>query len=216
MIEHRAAFLADYQDRAYAERYRRTVAAVRAAEQRVTPGRTDLAEAAARSLFKLMAYKDEYEVARLYTDGSFRRQLEAEFEGWGRLEFHLAPPLLASRDPVTGHLRKRTYGPWMLRAFGLLARLRRLRGTALDPFGRTAERRTERRLIGEFETLLGELAAGLTPESYDVAVELAALPQRIRGFGHVKEANLARAKAREAELLAALRGGGAAYLRAAE
>ena len=194
----------------------RAVAAVREAEQRVLPGRTDLAEAAAKSLFKLMAYKDEYEVARLYTDGSFRRQLAAEFEGWDRLEFHLAPPLLAARDPVSGHLRKRTYGPWMLRAFGLLARLRRLRGTALDPFGYTAERRTERRLIGEFEALLAELAAGLTAANRDVAVELAALPQGVRGFGHVKEANLAKANDRETGLLAAFRGGQEALLRAAE
>ena len=216
LVEHRATFLADYQDRAYAERYRRAVAAVREAEQRVLPGRTDLAEAAAKSLFKLMAYKDEYEVARLYTDGSFRRQLAAEFEGWDRLEFHLAPPLLAARDPVSGHLRKRTYGPWMLRAFGLLARLRRLRGTALDPFGYTAERRTERRLIGEFEALLAELAAGLTAANHDVAVELAALPQGVRGFGHVKEANLAKANDRETGLLAAFRGGQEALLRAAE
>jgi indolepyruvate ferredoxin oxidoreductase len=192
------------------------VAAVREAEQLVLPGRTDLAEAAAKSLFKLMAYKDEYEVARLYTDGSFGRQLAAEFEGWERLEFHLAPPLLAARDPVTGHLRKRTYGPWMLRAFALLARLRRLRGTALDPFGYTAERRTERQLVGEFESRLGELAAGLTAANHDVAVELAGLPQQIRGFGHVKEANLTKARDREAGLLATFRGGREALLQAAE
>jgi indolepyruvate ferredoxin oxidoreductase len=214
LIEHRAAFLTAYQDEAYAARYRQAVARVRDAERRVA-GRSELTEAVARSLFKLMAYKDEYEVARLYTDGAFTRQLAAEFEGWDRLEIHLAPPLLAPRDPVTGHLRKRHYGPWMLRAFGLLARLKRLRGTAIDPFGWTAERRTERRLIGEYEKLLEELTGRLAADNHGLAVELASLPQRIRGFGHVKEANLAAAKAREAELLEAFRSG-TAVLQAAE
>src|SRR6185437_5059769 len=106
-------------------------------------GHGELAEAVARGLFKLMSYKDEYEVARLYTDGAFRQKLDRAFEGDYTLEFHLAPPLLAARDPLTGHLQKRSYGPWMLRAFALLARFKRLRGTALDPFGRTAERRME-------------------------------------------------------------------------
>ena len=121
------------------------------------PGRDELALAVARNLFKLMAIKDEYEVARLWTDGSFLRQLGAEFERWDSLEVHLAPPLLADRDPTTGHLKKRRYGPWMLRAFRLLARLKRLRGTALDPFGRSAERRMERQLLRDYETLLDEL-----------------------------------------------------------
>jgi indolepyruvate ferredoxin oxidoreductase len=217
VVEHRAAHLARYQDEAYAERFRRAVARVREAERQAAPGRTDLALAAALGLAKLMAYKDEYEVARLYADGGFKAQLEAEFEGWDRLEVHLAPPLVAPRDPVTGHLRKRAYGPWMLRAFGLLARLRRLRGTALDPFGHTAERRSERRLVAEHEALLAELAERLTPENHAVAVELAGLPQQVRGFGHVREANLRRAEARRAELLAAFRAGrGAALLSAAE
>ena len=215
LIEDRAAFLTAYQDGAYAERYRRTVAAVREAERGRVPGRSELTEAVARSLFRLMRYKDEYEVARLYTDGSFKKQLAAEFEAWDRLEIHLAPPLLAARDPTTGHLRKRRYGPWMLRAFGLVARLRRLRGTALDPFGWTAERRMERRLIGEFEGLLEEVTARLAPDNHALAVELAGLPERIRGFGHVKDANLAAAKAREAELLEHYRNG-TAILQAAE
>jgi indolepyruvate ferredoxin oxidoreductase len=215
LIEDRAAFLTAYQDGAYAEQYRRTVTAVREAERSRVPGRSELTEAVARSLFRLMRYKDEYEVARLYTDGSFKKQLAAEFEAWDRLEIHLAPPLLAARDPTTGHLRKRRYGPWMLRAFGLVARLRRLRGTALDPFGWTAERRMERRLIGEFEGLLEEVMTRLAPENHALAVELAGLPERIRGFGHVKDANLAAAKAREAELLEHYRNG-TAILQAAE
>lgn len=215
VVGHRAGHLAGYQDEAYAERYRRIVAEVREAERRRAPGTGGLAEAVAHNLAKLMAYKDEYEVARLYTDGAFLKQLAGEFGGWGRLEVHLAPPLFAKRDPVTGHLKKRAYGPWMLRAFGLLARLKRLRGTPLDPFGYTAERRTERRLVGDYEALLDDLAARLTPDNHGLAVELARIPEAIRGFGHVKEANLAAAKAREAELLAAFRAGGE-VLRAAE
>ena len=143
------------------------------------------------------------------------RQLGAEFERWDSLEVHLAPPLLADRDPTSGHLKKRRYGPWMLRAFRLLARLKRLRGTALDPFGRTAERRMERQLLRDYETLLDELMRKLDSDNHRLAVELAQLPQQIRGFGHVKEANLTRAKTREAELLAVLRDA-APMLQAAE
>ncbi len=161
--------------------------------------------AVAQSLFKLMAYKDEYEVARLYTDGAFIDELQRQFEGPYRLEFHLAPPLIARRDPATGHLAKRVYGGWMLRAFALIARARRLRGTRFDPFGRTAERKMERRLIVEYESLMRELAGRLDPANHALAVELAALPMRIRGFGHVKERNVTEAKAREASLLAVFR-----------
>jgi indolepyruvate ferredoxin oxidoreductase len=166
---------------------------------------TGLAEAVARALHKLMAYKDEYEVARLYTDGTFLAQLRQQFEGDYRLQFHLAPPLLADRDPETGHLKKRAYGPWMLKAFSVLARLKGLRGTALDPFGRSEERRRERALIGQYERVVEELIQGLTHENHELAVEIARLPLDIRGFGHVQEANLVKVKQREAELLAAFR-----------
>jgi indolepyruvate ferredoxin oxidoreductase len=148
-----------------------------------------------------MAYKDEYEVARLMSGDAFRAQLAREFERWGRLEFHLAPPLLAERDPVSGHLRKRRYGPWAMTAFRWLAKARRLRGTVLDPFGWTAERRTERALIGAYEALLDEVLEGLSAERLPLAVELASLPEGIRGFGHVKEANLARVRERWSRLL---------------
>ena len=178
---------------------------MREAETRQVPGREDLTAAVTRGLFKLMAYKDEYEVARLYTDGAFEAQLGREFASWDRLEVHLAPPIMARRDPVSGHLRKRRFGPWMLKAFGLLAKAKRLRGTPFDPFGRTAERRMERRLIADYEALLDELAAGLTADNHGLAVELASLPQRIRGFGHVKEANVQAAEQTRGELLAAFR-----------
>ena len=205
IVERRGTFLAEYQDEAYARRYRDFVARVAEAEKTRVRGHGELAEAVARGLFKLMAYKDEYEVARLYTDGAFLQKLTREFDGKIRLEFHLAPPLLAKRDPMTGHLLKRSYGPWMLRAFALLKRFKFLRGTALDPFGRTAERRMERQLIADYERTLGELLSSLAPENHALAVEIAALPERIRGFGHVKERAVAEAKARETALLAAFR-----------
>ncbi len=205
LVERRARFLADYQDAAYARRYRDAVASIEAAEKARGRGLSGLAEAVARNLFKLMAYKDEYEVARLYTDGAFLRQLQQQFEGDFRLEFHLAPPLFARRDPATGELLKRGYGPWVFAAFRLLARLKRLRGTPFDMFGRTAERKHERRLIADYQAVIAELAAALTPDNHALAVEIARVPERIRGYGHVKERNLAAAKAREAALLAAFR-----------
>ena len=131
--------------------------------------------------------------------------VRSQFEGDYRIKFHLAPPLLAERDPQTGHLQKRQFGPWMMRAFGMLAKLKFLRGTAFDVFGRTAERRTERRLIGEYEQVIEELLAGLNQQNHALAVQIAAIPDEIRGFGHVKEAKLAAAKKKEARLLESFR-----------
>jgi len=205
LVGRRVADLTLYQDATYAARYEDLIRRVARAESERARGRSGLAEAVARSLYKLMAYKDEYEVARLYTDGAFLTRLNEQFEGDFTVQFHLAPPLLAERDPTTGHLRKRTYGPWMLKAFGVLAKLRRLRGTKLDVFGYTEERKTERRLIEEYRSLVEELIAKLTPENHGLAVDLAKLPLKIRGFGHVKEANLHDVKAKEAELLQAFR-----------
>jgi indolepyruvate ferredoxin oxidoreductase len=205
LVGRRVEFLSRYQNAAYAARYAERVARVREAEAARAGDGTALTDAVARALFKLMAYKDEYEVARLYTDSDFLNRIADRFEGDYRLRFHLAPPLTAERDPNTGHLQKRAYGPWMLGVFRVLAKLRGLRGTAFDPFGRTAERRMERRLIAEYEAVLDEIVARLAPENHAIAVELAALPLEIRGFGHIKEANLQRAKAKEADLLARLR-----------
>ncbi|CAO3359874.1 Indolepyruvate ferredoxin oxidoreductase, alpha and beta subunits [Azospirillum palustre] len=205
VVNRRATFLADYQDTAYAERYRAFVRQVEAAEQGRVPGRRTLTEAVARNLFKLMAYKDEYEVARLHTDTGFLDRVRGQFDGETRLRFHLAPPVLAERDPATGHLHKKAFGPWMLVGFKVLAKFKRLRGTALDPFGRTAERRMERRLIEEYRTLVTGLLPDLTLDRHGLAVSLAKLPENIRGYGHVKEAAVAAAEARKAELLAAWR-----------
>ncbi len=201
MVERRARFLTAYQNAGYAERYRSLVKRVGAAEAERTPGRTGLANAVARYAFKLMAYKDEYEVARLYSDRSFWDGLREQFEGDYEVRASLAPPLLAERDPDSGHLKKRSYGPWIFTAFRLLARFKVLRGTPFDPFGHTSERRLERRLIRDYEALLDELLAGLDHENHALAVELAAIPEQIRGFGHVKTAHLEDAKAREAQLL---------------
>jgi len=208
VIARRQDFLSEYQSRRYGRRYRTLVERVREAEAKVVPGSTALTEAVARSLFKLMAYKDEYEVARLYTNGHFERQVAAAFEGENlRYEFHLAPPLLARKDPVTGLPRKMSFGPWMLKAMGALAKFRALRGTPLDVFGYTQERRTERRLIREFEERIEEILGHLDADNHATAIGLADIPQKIRGFGHVKERNLKAAKAEEADLLAKFHAG---------
>jgi indolepyruvate ferredoxin oxidoreductase len=210
LIGHRAAFLADYQNAAYAQRYRDIVARIAASEAARTPGRAGLGDAVAHGLFKLMAYKDEYEVARLYTNGAFEEKLRRQFEGELSLEFHLAPPLLARRDPRTGVPRKRIFGAWMFKLFKLLAWLRWVRGTPLDVFGRTAERRQERLLITHYEQVLGEIAMGLDYDNHALAVEIARLPEQMRGFGHIKARNVEKAMAGEAGLLARFREGGRA------
>ena len=158
------------------------------AEKRVIPGSTELAEAVARAFHKLLAYKDEYEVARLHVETGFLARLAEQFDG-GTLAFHLAPPLFARRDPVTGHPRKMRLGPWIVPVFRLVARLKFLRGTWADPFGYTAERRLERRMIDAYETLItSRVIPALTAKNLALAVEIARLPLSIRGFGHVKAA----------------------------
>ena len=202
LLRRRVAFLTDYQNAAYAQRYEAFVRRVQQAEAAALgAGKTALAETVARQLFKLMAYKDEYEVARLYTDGAFRQKLAEQFEGDFTLRFHLAPPLLAKKN-AQGELVKQTYGPWMMKAFGLLARLKGLRGTAFDVFGYTEERRTERVLIGEYQDAVEELIAGLGAQNHALAVQVAALPEGIKGFGHVKARHLAAVRQRWAELMA--------------
>jgi indolepyruvate ferredoxin oxidoreductase len=203
-IARRVEFLTDYQDAAYAARYRELVDRSRQVEADRGLG-TKLAETVARNYFKLMAYKDEYEVARLYTHAAFTQRLQGTFEGDYSLKFHLAPPILAKPDPVTGVPRKRAFGPWMMSAFKVLARLKGLRGTAFDVFGRTEERRIERELISDYRRTVEELLARLDRDNHAAAVAIAAIPDEIRGFGHVKAASLKQAKAKEAELLGAFR-----------
>ncbi|MEO6264691.1 MAG: indolepyruvate ferredoxin oxidoreductase family protein [Luteimonas sp.] len=201
VIVRRVTFLTDYQNARYAKRYSDFVATVRDAEAAKASGSTDLAEAVARYAFKLMAYKDEYEVARLYTSGDFQRKLEQQFDGDYKLHFHLAPPLLAKKDSE-GRLQKREYGPWVFTAFKLVAKLRGLRGTPLDAFGYTAERKLERKLVADYEKTVGDLLASLDSGNVGLAAEIASIPEHIRGYGHVKQAHLHTAKQRETELLA--------------
>jgi indolepyruvate ferredoxin oxidoreductase len=216
IVAYRAEQLAAYQDAALAVRYRARIAAIAEAERAKAPGRTGLAEAVAWSYHKLLAYKDEYEVARLFTDPTFERALSEQFEARGRLQFHLAPPLLARRDKRTGEPRKMTFGRWMLPVFRLLAKGKRLRGTAWDLFGYTRERRLERQSVADYEALLDEIAGRLSPATHTTAVALATLPLEVKGFGHIKERNYKAAKAREATLLAELRSPSPTLLKAAE
>jgi len=216
-VDRRVAFLTAYQSARYARRYRRLVEKVKAAESEKAPGQCGLAEAVARYLFKLMAYKDEYEVARLYTDGNFLKQVANELGGDNlRFEFHLAPPLLTKINPSTGEPRKMSFGPWMMSAFKVLARLKFLRGTPFDIFGYSGERRTERKLVADYEAMLDEVLAKLTPDNHAYAVGLAAIPEKIRGFGPVKARHLAVAQADEAALLEQFRSGRPPALKAAE
>jgi indolepyruvate ferredoxin oxidoreductase len=200
LVERRVKFLTGYQDAAYADRYKALVERVRAAEQDKAGG-TKLAEAVARYYAKLLAYKDEYEVARLYTDGAFLKKIEGMFEGDYKVNFHLAPPLLAKPDPQTGEPRKIQFGPWMMRAFGVLAKLKGLRGTPLDLFGRTAERRMERALIGDYENTVETLLQDLSRDNQALAVEIATLPEIIRGYGHLKAKSVDAARRKQAELM---------------
>jgi len=217
MVSRRVAFLTDYQNASYAARYKALVDQVKAAEAAKAPGKSGLADAVARYLFKLMAYKDEYEVARLYAEPSFLAQVKNEVAGDNlTLKFHLAPPLLAAKDKVTGVPKKMTFGPWMLPAFRLLAKFKGLRGTPFDIFGYSEERRTERKLIDDYAALLAEIMVKLTPDNHAVAVGLANIPEKIRGFGHVKARHLTAAKADEAALLEQFRSGQAPVLKAAE
>jgi indolepyruvate ferredoxin oxidoreductase len=200
-VARRRAALTDFQDEAYARRYEALVARVRAAEAAVSPGSEALSEAVARNYFKLLAYKDEYEVARLFSDAEFERTLASTFEGDYRLRYHLAIPMLSRVDPHTGMPKKHAYGSWMRLAMKPLAKLKFLRGTAFDLFGRSEERRLERELIGEYEKTVETLLAGLRADNVAAAAEIARLPETIRGYGPIKLRNAAAARAKEVELL---------------
>jgi indolepyruvate ferredoxin oxidoreductase len=200
LVAKRVAFLTDYQDSAYAADYQAFVNQVHAAEATLGSS-TRLSQAVARYLFKLMAYKDEYEVARLHTTAEFSEKIASMFEGDYKIVHHLAPPTTAKRNDK-GELVKKAYGGWMRKAFGVLAGLKGLRGGALDIFGRTEERRTERALIQEYRACIEELLQGLSAERLALAVEIASIPEDIRGYGHVKERHLAAARAKWQQLMA--------------
>jgi len=196
----RVKFLTEYQDSAYAEQYKTFVEKVRSAEARHVPGKSSLGEATAKYLFKLMAYKDEYEVARLYTTGDFEKRIKETFDGDFKIKFNLAPPLFSKRDS-NGHLVKQQYGSWIFTAFKIMTKLKGLRGGAFDIFGKTEERRMERQLIVDYRNTLEELINGLNTANYDLAIEIARVPEHIRGYGHVKEEHFVKAKTRWNDLL---------------
>ena len=216
LVASRASYLADYQDEALAERYRQRIAQIAEAERNKAPASSGLADAVARGYHKLLAYKDEYEVARLFTHPAFEAALSEQFEARGKLSFHLAPPLLARHDKATGEPRKMQFGRWLLPVFRVLSKGRRLRGTAWDVFGYTQERQLERQMIADYELLLDEIVRRLSPQTHATAVALARLPLDIKGFGHIKLRNYKSAKAREAALLAKLRNPASPALKAAE
>jgi indolepyruvate ferredoxin oxidoreductase len=200
LVERRTKFLTEYQNEALSRKYRALVDRVRKIEgERVNSSK--LAEAVARYYAKLLAYKDEYEVARLHANGDFKKKIAGMFEGDYKTYYYLAPPLLAKTDPLTGEPRKMRFGRWVLPLFRVLKGFKFLRGTALDPFGHTEERRMERALIGEYEQTLERLLAGLTPQNHALAVEIAAIPDEMRGFGYIKKRNVEAARRKRDELL---------------
>ncbi len=201
LIQHRADVLRDYQNKSYVQRYLHLVERVRTLEIDRVPGSTEFTEAVASYYFKLLAYKDEYEVARLYTNGDFMQKIKGRFEGDYKLKLHLAPPLFSSRDAHSGEPVKTAYGAWILSAMNLLARFKFLRGTAFDPFGKTAERKMERRLIEEYEQTIEELLRGLSKKNHALAVEIARIPEQIRGYDLVKQKHVESAKSQKNELL---------------
>jgi len=204
LIARRRGYLVAYQNARYADRYRALVEQVRQVESALTVNggnTTALAEAVARGYFKLLAYKDEYEVARLYAGGDFIADLKRQFDGPVKLHFHLAAPLLSRKHPLTGHPLKRRFPAATRHVFAVLARLKFLRGTRLDPFGLQSERKRERQLIAEYEHDLSQLMAALTPRNHAAAAAIAALPEMIKGFGHIKAANIEKYRRRKRELL---------------
>ena len=202
IIARRVRHLTDYQNAAYAQRYVDFVNKIRQQETARIPGSTAVTTAMAKYLSKLMSYKDEYEVARLYTNGDFLRRIKQQFDGDYKLNFHLAPPLWNPRDKVTGKPRKVAFGPWMLHGFKMLAGLKGLRGTAFDVFGYTRERKTERRLIEDYRKTVEGVLPVLSKENVELVTSIAALPDNIRGYGHVKDESLTQYEADLAKLLA--------------
>ena len=215
MVSRRVKWLTEYSNAAYAKKFENSVKRIREAEAKSGDGKTALSETVAHNLYKLMAIKDEYEVGRLFANGAFEKQLKSQFDDWDRLEFHLAPPLLARRDDE-GHLIKKAYGASMMKAFGWLSRLRFLRNSAFDLFGYTKERKMERQLLVEYNEVIEEIVKNLNSGNYDAAVLLAAYPREIRGFGHIREAAIVKAGHNRRELRAAFLNQNSDMLAAAE
>ena len=205
LVAQRSTFLRAYQNQAYAKSYVDFINQVKAAEAKLNEGNSGLklTTAVAKYLFKLMAYKDEYEVARLHSNGQFKAKIAGMFEGDYAIKYHLAPPLFSKHD-AQGHLIKREFGSWVGKVFPVLASLRFLRGSFLDPFGYTEERRSERALIQQYKEQLLSLLPTLNANNYEQLIAIASIPEDIRGYGHVKERHLRAAKQKESNLLASL------------
>ncbi|MCH2549079.1 MAG: indolepyruvate ferredoxin oxidoreductase family protein [Alphaproteobacteria bacterium] len=216
IISRRIKFLTAYQNEDYADRYLELVRKVQNIEGQKTKGRDDLTKAVAKYFFKILAYKDEYEVARLYTNGEFRKNIKDQFEGNYKLQFHLAPPLFSERDPNTGHQIKKEFGSGTLFMFYILSRLKFLRGTKFDPFGYTSERKLERKLVKKYESNIKEILSQLTHENHELAVAIAKIPEHIRGYGHVKHDNYKKAIIEEEAMIRAFRNSDPSSAQAAE
>lgn len=201
MIKRRQEQLTQYQNAALASRYTELVSRVRKAETKLSPESTPLTEATVKGYYKLLAYKDEYEVARLFTQSDFLKRVENQFEGNYTLNFHFAPPLIAAKDKETGHLIKRSYGPWVLKAMGILANFKSLRGTPLDVFKNSEDRKLDRQWIGDYEAMIDHILSGLNESNLQTAIELAALPEQLRGFGHIRTRHSIQVKARKKYLM---------------
>ena len=201
VIHKRVAALTEYQDANLAARYRARVQQFQSAESAISGNTGALADAVARNYYKVLAIKDEYEVARLFTDGRFAKALSENFEPGAKLRFHLAPPIFPKREQFAGQIIKQEYGSWVMLVFQLLAKLKWLRGSFLDPFNLLLERRMERKDIRDYELLVNQIVRGLTENNLKAAAELAAVPAQIRGFGYIKEDNRKVAKERQKKLL---------------
>jgi indolepyruvate ferredoxin oxidoreductase len=201
IIKDRVLFLSNYQNKKYADTYINLVNKTIATEKKLNNNKDDLAKAVAKYLSKLMAYKDEYEVARLYTNGEFKEKLNNAFEGKLKLKFHVAPPLFAPKDPNTGKLKKITIGSWILPVFKVLSKLKFLRGTILDPVGKTKERKMERFLISQYKEDIDKILQEVNSKNISLAVQIASIPEMIRGYGHVKEEHMKKASIKRSQLL---------------
>jgi indolepyruvate ferredoxin oxidoreductase len=196
LISRREADLVAYQSKSYAKKFTKLIDKVREAEAKLAGDSDEITQAAARYLYKLMAYKDELEVARLYTDGTWANEVKENFSGDYKIKFHMAPPLISKRDPITGQLKKREFGEWMLSALKVASKFKRLRHTPLNPFGYSSERKEDKALLKQYKAVLNQIITGLTEENKEVALEMARVPEFVRGYGHVRTESVEVAEGR--------------------
>jgi indolepyruvate ferredoxin oxidoreductase len=199
-------FLIEYQNKKYADKYKELVDYVKKCEEKISVDIKNFSNAVAINYFKLMSYKDEYEIARLYSDNEFINKINETFEGNFKINYHLSPPIFSTKDKVTGYPLKINFGSWIMILFKFISMFKFLRGTYLDPFGYFKERKIERLLINSYKERILEICSKLTIENYALAVEIASTPDQIRGFGYIKEKNIEIAKRCEDKLMSAFNG----------